>query len=419
MKITQIFILSLLMVMATTGITSCVNDDSDLVELIARNRQGGDTTIVVDTVAIKTIEIDSTALEEPEEIIPTLETDSNYNDYVENTTFTKTVTVVYEGNTVTVTGRSSAVRPSIDGANVTIKSTAKDVEYILSGSSANGSFKVYSDHKFKVELRGLDLTNPNGAAINSQCGKSMYLVLPEGYNNNVCDGATYTTTGVEDMKGTIFSEGQIIFSGLGNLNVKSIGKNGIASDDYIVFRPGNRIYVNASVGHGVRANDGVTILGGVLNIEINGNGYKGINSDSHINVNGGRTTVLTTGDAVIELADTTSCAGVKCDSVMTIAGGTLNVCSSGLGGKGFNVKGNLYLKSGEVNVVTTGVKGISSPKGVKCDSNIDISGGSVYVYSVNDRAVDVLGMLTIADGYATLKRDTKYLVVDYDNAPAP
>ena len=54
---------------------------------------------------------------------------------------------------------------------------------------------------------------------------------------------------------------QIIFSGSGILNVKGGYKNAIVSDDYIVFRPGNVINAGSTAGHGIKANDGVKIMG--------------------------------------------------------------------------------------------------------------------------------------------------------------
>ncbi|MBR5103039.1 MAG: carbohydrate-binding domain-containing protein [Muribaculaceae bacterium] len=419
MKLTRFFVFSIVTLMAVAVISSCVSDDSDLNDLLRRNQSGGGggggDTVPVDTVERKTIEIDSTALAEEPETIPTDEADATYNDYVENATFKRTVTVTYNETGATVTGTTVSITATVNGGHVTINSTVKDVEYILSGTSSNGSFKIYSDHKFKLELRGVDITNPNGAAINSQCSKTMYLVLPQGYYNKLCDGKTYATTGVEDMKGTLFSEGQIIFSGGGSLNVKAVGKNGIASDDYLRFRPGNNIYVNSSAGHGVRANDGVMINGGVLNIEVSADATRGINTNSHLTITGGRTTIITTGGALIEAADTSSCAGIKCDSIFTMKAGALNIKSTGEGGKGIRSNGRINLSGGSLNVLTTGIKGLSSPKGLKGDDDIEIAAGSVYVYSVNDRAIDLLGSLIISEGYTTLKRDNKYLVVDYEN----
>ena len=336
---------------------------------------------------------------------------SDDNDYVENSTFSHQVYVAYSGTTATVTDGDGAVTTATSGADVTVTSSIAAVEYILSGTSTDGSFKIYSDKKFKLTLNGLTLTNPSGAAINCQSGKSMYLVIADGTTNTLCDGISYSVPDDEDMKGTIFSEGQILVSGSGTLNVTATGKNGIASDDYIVFRPGNVINITAEASNGVKANDSVSVRGGVLNIGVSTAGSKGINSEGTISVSGGRTTVITTGGTVIEDSDTKSCAGMKSDAATVISGGIVQLQSSGAGGKGLSSDATIDITGGEVTVVTKGKQYVSgsydaSPKGIKADGNLTISGGTVSVAcSGGDGAegIESKAVLTISGGEVVAK----------------
>ena len=57
--------------------------------------------------------------------------------------------------------------------------------------------------------------------------------------------------------------------------------------------------------------------------------------------------------------------------------------------------------SGELNVVLTGKKTTVEPKGVKCDTDCTIQGGSFYSCAPDGRAIDVDGPLTVADGYTS------------------
>ena len=85
--------------------------------------------------------------------------------------------------------------------------------------------------------------------------------------------------------------------------------------------------------------------------------------------------------------DTSSPAGVKADGNMLISGGQILCVSTGDGGKGLNVDGNLTMEDGSVNVVTSGGKYVynasldldSSPKGIKADGQITINGGSINI----------------------------------------
>ena len=363
----------------------------------------------------KDISLDFSPLEEPGETIPDDEDDVDYEDYVENTVWATTIRVNFDGETATVTGNPSSVIVNIDGAHVTFTSAAKRVRYIVSGTTSNGSLKFYSDKKFQLQLNGADITNPTGAAVNNQCGKSFYVVVNGGTENTLRDGAVYSMVENEDQKGALFSEGQILVSGKGTLNIYSVGRHCLASDDYVFVRSGCHLYLISTSGHGIKAKDYVYIKGGVINMEIAADGAKGINCDSLVNITGGRTTIITSGttkwetDSLGELVST-GVAGVKADYNMTMSGGTLNIKSTGNDAKGINVAQPFLFSGGELNVVCTGQQVSVAPKGVKCDTDCTIRGGSFYSCAPNGKALDVEGTLTIADGYTSLNNDDERLM---------
>ena len=399
-----------------SGAAGDVNGDgeiniSDVNALIDIILGGG----VVDELTPKDIELDFSALTEGTEVIQEDEDEEDYGDYVENTSWSTTVNITFDGETATVTGNPSTVFVAIDGAHVTITSTAKRVRYVVTGTTPNGSLKFYGDKKFQLQLNGADITNPTGAAINNQCGKSFYLVLNAGTVNTLRDGENYTMVEGEDQKGALFSEGQILVSGKGRLDIYSVGKHCMASDDYVFVRPGCQLYMNSTSGHGIKAKDYVYIKGGVINMEIAADGAKGINCDSLVYITGGRTTIITSGTSRLELDEqgnevSTGVAGVKADWNITMTGGKLNIKCTGDDAKGINVAQPLLFTGGELNVVVTGKKNTVDPKGVKCDTDCTIQGGSFYSCAPNGRAIDVEGTLTIADGYTTLNNSDERLI---------
>ena len=442
-------ILTLAMALSATASTGDVNSDGEvnisdvnaLIDMILSEDSGaagdvnGDGEInisdvnavidiilgggVVDEITPKDIELDYSALSEPTEVIQEDEDEEDYGDYVENTTWSTTVRINFDGETATVTGNPSSVFVTIEGAHVTITSTAKRVRYIVTGTTTNGSLKFYGEKKFQLQLNGADITNPTGAAINNQCGKSLYLVLNEGTVNTLRDGENYTMIDDEDQKGALFSEGQILVSGKGKLDIYSVGKHCMASDDYIFVRPGCQLYMNSTSGHGIKAKDYVYIKGGVINMEIAADGAKGINCDSLVYITGGRTTIITSGTSRAELDEegnevSTGVAGVKADWNFTMTGGKLNIKCTGDDAKGINVAQPLLFTGGELNIVVTGKQRTVAPKGVKCDTDCTIQGGSFYSCAPKGRAMDVEGTLTIADGYTTLNDgDPRLLEVKY------
>ena len=409
-----------------TSLVSIVLSGEESSNVLADVNQDGeigiaDVTALINYIltneAPRYVALDDSAVTENAEEIPDDDEDPFFNDYIENAPFTSTVTITYDGNTASFTGKPNGVTISVDGAHVTVISATKNVKYVLKGSTDNGSFKIYSEKKFCLTLNGVSITNPTGAAINNQCGKTFYVVLPEGTTNYLADGPTYTEVEQEDQKAALFSEGQTIFSGKGALTVYATGKSGITCDDYIRFRPGPHITVTSTANHGVKANDGIYINGGVLNITVTTDAVKGINCGGLCEITGGRTTVITTGAPIIATTevgnDTTSCAALKADTALVITGGILNLKATGDGGKGINCNSTITKTGGDVTVVAVGPKITAAPKGVKCDLTMTVSGGKFYTYSARSKPLDVDGGITVANGYTTYKTLDHTVQIDY------
>jgi hypothetical protein len=379
-------------------LAGCISDDSDLMPVIEE----------WENVDVEEISLDYSDLAEPAETI-----DPSDDDYTENNQFTHKVDVVFNGTTATVSGDLDDIDVLISGAHVTIDSYTSEVEYIVSGTSTDGGLKIYSTNKYLLTLNGVTLTNPTGAAINNQSSKHLYLQLAPGTVNSLTDGNNYSTTNTEDEKGAFFSEGQIVVSGSGTLNVNGHHRHAIASDDYIIFRPGSKIYATTTAGHGIKANDGIDIRGSVINVEVSGTASKGINSEAFVNVSGGRTTIITTGQSLIEEGDTSTCAAVKCDSTFTMTAGTLRMKSTGMGGKCINATKTITISGGQLSAVALGEKALGAPKALKCDEDIIISGGHIFSYSANSKAVDADRELIVSPGWQTYKRTSRWMILQY------
>ena len=320
-------------------------------------------------------------------------------DVMDESKFTTEV-VIDLSNPVTKTGNGVEVLAS--GGHVTANhGETKGVCYVVSGTTANGSLTIVGDKKYAVKLNGANITNPDSAALNLLSSKRAFVILADGTTNTLADG----TGG--SHKGALYCKGKLLFNGTGVLSVTGNSNNGIHCADYIMFSPGNNIYVKSTANHGVKANDGVFVNGGILNIEVTAAAAKGINCESNIIVNGGRTTVLTTGNGTYDSTDgeAKGAAGIKADSVLTVNGGELWLKSSGSGGKGINIDGDAYFNGGSIYVVTTGSQyrsnnDTSSPKGIKTDGNITVGGGRIWVRTsdTNGEGIETKKELSITDG---------------------
>ena len=365
---------------STSSTTSESNDDnsnstSTADDVITGVTSDGDVTSF-------TIALDKNALAE------SVNVDTNDDDYIENTTFDKTITVTFsQSGNASVSGDESGI-VSINGNDViATNNTDQVIKYVLTGETSDGFFKLYSTKKQAIVLNGVSITNPDGAAINNQSKKRTFIVLNDGTKNYLTDGANYSdATDSEDMKGCFFSEGQLIFSGSGYLEVDANCKAGIRSDDYVRTMPKANIWVDASAGNGIRGNEAVIVTGGVVNINVTGTADKGISTDGEVRIEGGRTTIFTSGGYEYDSDenDYSACSGIKADSVININGGELNIKSTGTGGKGLNCDDEININDGVVRIITTGKrqkdsKGSVSPKGIKADGKITVSGGQTQV----------------------------------------
>ncbi len=320
-------------------------------------------------------------------------------DALENNSFTTEVNIDMSNPTAFT---ENGVEVTVNGGHITANhSSTKNICYVLSGTTTNGSFTVVGDKKYEVKLNNVNITNPDSAALNLLSGKRAYIMLVDGTSNTLSDG----TGG--SQKGALYCKGKLLFNGSGKLSVTGNTNNAIHSADYIVFRKGNNIYANSTANHGIKANDGIFINGGIINVEVSAEAAKGINCESNIIVNGGRTTVITTGGGTYDTEDNEAkgAACIKADSAFTINAGELWLKSTGSGGKGINVDTEANFTGGNVYIVTEGGQyksnnDTSSPKGIKADGNINISGGAIWVRTngYNGEGIETKSTMNISGG---------------------
>ena len=147
-----------------------------------------------------------------------------------------TVEVVYSGTTATVTVAGNIASyvtvSSGTAADVVVKQTNTDlvdndeITYILSGSSADGSFKLSGSFKCTVSLAGLTLTNADGPALNILNGKRVKVSAKKDTENTISGYGTST------YNGAIYCKGHIELQGNGVLNVSSDGYHAIKAKEY-------------------------------------------------------------------------------------------------------------------------------------------------------------------------------------------
>ena len=318
------------------------------------------------------------------------------------------------GAKVRISGDVAAyITARVNGAHVTIDASpnlAQEITYNLGGSSQNGSFYMAGSYKMELALNDLVLANPDSAAINIQNGKQTKVKI--NGTNSLTDGLRGVDDDSDGHKAVFYIDGHSEWNGSGTLTITGNVKHGLSTDEYVEIKknfgtlvingtPGDGLHFQmkggnvsiTAVGDGIdvgakkseKENNGQIIIeGGDLQITVTGDAVKGLKCETDMSILGGTITINTSGDAVYEESeqDLSSCAAVKCDGILTISGGTLWLASTGAGGKGINADGAININGGNITVVTTGEVHEygsldSKPQAVKSDGNITLAGGEI------------------------------------------
>jgi len=316
----------------------------------------------------------------PEESSEESTVGNDSSDFVYEQTWDATISIVWNGTDVTVSGSADGVSVTDANGYVTVNSTAKHIEYAVSGSGT-GQLSIYSDYKFKLTMEGLTLACSDGPAINNQCKKTCYVVL-DGMNI-LRDGSTYASSTV-DRKAAFFSEGQLCFSGSGGMAVTGNYKHALASDDYIRICEGTGIIsLIANAADGMHANDGILINDGQIIVTSTD---EGIRTDSNaIVITGGKINVISQSEGIESKGTITISGGevyvkaaddaINSGEDLIISGGY--VLAHSTGNDGIDVNGNCYIKGGVVYAI-----GANSPE-VAIDANSEdrkqlyVQGGTI------------------------------------------
>ncbi|MBQ8486501.1 MAG: carbohydrate-binding domain-containing protein [Prevotella sp.] len=401
-------IMYFVVVMTSAAILQCCSTDDPISDFYDNNSSyNGSSSIATDgntatgssELTTFDVAIDQTTAE-PASTVAEYFPDSE--DDLSNNSFTTEVSIDLSNPTAKT---ENGVTITVNGGHVTANhGSTKSVCYVVSGSTSNGSFTVVGDKKYEVKLNNVSITNPDSAALNLLSSKRAYVVL--NGNSTLTDG----TSSLNDHKGTLYCKGKLLLNGTGSIKVTGNYNNAIHCADYIVTRSGINIYAKSTANHGVKANDGIYINGGILNVEVSAAAAKGINCEADIMVNGGRTTVIATGGGAVEDGEAKGAAAIKCDSTYTQNGGEVYLKATGTGGKGLKADWEGYINGGTLKIVTTGStysynRDTASPKGIKIGTKnvhgvLDINGGTVMVRTsgAGGEGIESKGTLSINDG---------------------
>lgn len=267
-----------------------------------------------------------------------------------------------------------------------------EVNYLLRGTSANGSFYMDGPYKATLTLDNLNLTNPDSAAIHIACGKRIAVLLPDGTASQLADAAGRL------HKACFYINGHAEFSGGGTLTLCGNSRHAFYADEYTQFKPDFGTFkVTSALGDGMHIKQYLRIEGGQFDIshtagdciDVEAKLRRDLPDNGQAIISGGTLQLQVTADDV---------KGIKCDSVMTLSGGHLTALVSGNGSKGLSAGTDLMLNnySGQDPKIRMDVTGSTympgdpvneaKCRGIKVKRNFIFDGGDIFMQVTGHKA---------------------------------
>ena len=308
---------------------------------------------------------------------------------VTNETFADDNVLVKYNNTIAdvyVAGNiANHITALVTGARVAVMqdaNVATEYTYTLQGTSGSGCFYHAGSYKMTLALNGVNLTNPDSAAINIQNSKRIAVQLVDGTTNTLADGANNT------KKAAFLVKGHAEFAKSGSLTITGNKKHALACNEYMeVKKTVGTITITSAVADAINVSQYFQMNGGTINIQSCGDDGIQVDAedtadpelDGHVLIKGGSLTI--NGSAAA-----TKC--IKAEGNINIEGGTLTLKHSGIPtwdsseskikeAIGISTDRNLTINGTEaiVNITMTG----NGARGMKCDSTLTATAGTIDI----------------------------------------
>ena len=276
--------------------------------------------------------------------------------------------IMLAGDVIEITGEGVEV----NGRFATITSAGT---YRLTGTLTDGQIIVDTEDEETVHLifDGINISNESSAPIYIANAEETVIMLAEGSENVVTDGAAYVFPDPEEDEpnAAIFSKDDLTIFGEGSLTVEAHYNDGITSKDGLIITSGT-INVSA-VDDGIRGKDYLIIKDGNITVNAQGDGLK---SDE----------------------DEDAAKGY-----ISIEGGTIQITS---GGDAIQAETDVLITDGEFTIISGGgsngvLDADASAKGIKAGVAVNIDGGTFTIQSADD-GVHSNGTMTINGGSFTI-----------------
>lgn len=320
--------------------------------------------------------------------------------YTANTSGKLDTTDIFSNRDLSQTAdTSNAV--TITAQNNKTETITKDGVYILTGTASNFTVKIETDKESKVQLvlDGLNVTNSNFPVIYVVSADKCFVTTTNSTNTLSVTG-TFTADGDTNTDAVIYSKDDLVFNGMGTLNITSTTGNGISGKDDVKFTGGT--YNIQSAKDSIEAHDSIVVYDGTFNITSSKDGLHSENSDDdsvgYIYIQNGNFTIKASSDAI------------QATTVFQIDGGSFNLNAS----EGIEAT-YIQINDGTIDIYATddGINGAMKSKSFGTPT-IEFNGGyiKVAVGQGDTDAIDCNGNIIVNGG--TIDITAQMSSFDYD-----
>ncbi|MDO5765635.1 MAG: carbohydrate-binding domain-containing protein, partial [Elusimicrobiales bacterium] len=223
----------------------------------------------------------------------------------------------------------------------------------------------------------------------------VYITLEDGTNNRLSDGGEYSESA--ETNACIHSKTDLEIDGNGSLTVNGNVHNGIsAKDDFEIS--GGAVNITA-VNDGIHVNDTAEVNGGSVSITAGGDG---IQSESILDITDGSISVECTGEVTVTDTPMFGMGGRagRITSEPEPTGEPADEDTEDTSSKGIKAGWMLDISGGEVTIN-------SNDTCVKCDSELNISGGTLTLTSDKKKGIKGMEDVNISGGKIDIKKSTE------------
>lgn len=284
-----------------------------------------------------------------------------------------------------------------DGQSISITSAGV---YVLTGSAENVTVTVDAadDDKVQLVLDGVSITNSSQPAIYVKNADKVFVTTAEGSVNSLSVIGTFTADGTTNTDAVIFSKDDLVFNGLGTLEISSTD-NGISGKDDIKITGGTMNIT--SIADAIEANDSIAISDGAVTISSRKDGLHAENEDDNtvgwIYICGGTLDITASSD------------GIQGTTVVQIDGGKITVSAS----EGIEAT-YVQINGGEISITASDDGINASKKSSYSTPTAEFNGGYIYISmgQGDTDAIDANGNIYVNGGTLDIYANSPF---DYDN----